>query len=425
MIEPQNTLLPFATESSPVEPAKGDPGFGEMLAQTLGMVPQLDPGAIAPILPDQSQGDQAGGPSGDDEAALGKSEIDDEIRFVTAPLAPAVFTRRISVGRPISGDTAVIDPGSGDDEVAGTAPVDPGVVPSVPVPATDIDLPLGDESAPDPVPVDDEPGRRELIDPAQSPGEVIPAEAAAAQSIPGDRPAPVPAEPATTPGVPVRRADPSLIGAVSARSGDVTPTRPGAEPPVAAIVPELDAQPKQVETSRPAIHLQTAGVAMTDERRVSVTDGRVDVQSTTSALPSLSPEGVSGPPTTVSSFTHPAAPTQHSALAERVLEAVELQANQPPPRTMIVDIPEIEGLRLVVSVRSGGEVHVVQSSASTGNQGLQGFLSELEGVLADRGFVMTGDGRRRGGNPSRDEQVDLPRRPRPTFNRPVDNDLRI
>ena len=96
-----------------------------------------------------------------------------------------------------------------------------------------------------------------------------------------------------------------------------------------------------------------------------------------------------------------------------------------PPDAQTVDIPEIEGLRLVVSVRGGGEVHVVQSSVSTAGGGLQPFMEELQGVLENRGFVMTGDGRRRGHNPQQEEQP-LPRRTQqPTFRRPDDNDLRI
>ena len=108
------------------------------------------------------------------------------------------------------------------------------------------------------------------------------------------------------------------------------------------------------------------------------------------------------------------------------MQAVELQANQPPPRTMVVDIPEIEGLRLVVSVRSG-EVHVVPATASTGTDGIQPFLDELRGVLESRGFVMTGDGRQRGRNPHDEDDPVPPRAPRPTFRRAdrSDNDLRI
>jgi hypothetical protein len=76
-------------------------------------------------------------------------------------------------------------------------------------------------------------------------------------------------------------------------------------------------------------------------------------------------------------------------------------------------------------VRGGAEVHVVPTSGSTASSGLQPFMNELENVLAHRGFTMTGDGRRRGGNEHQPEEDEMPRRSRPTFNRPTDNELRI
>ena len=149
--------------------------------------------------------------------------------------------------------------------------------------------------------------------------------------------------------------------------------------------------------------------------------------ATSNAPHSFAIEAAPQPTATTTPVTNPAAPVQHSALAERVTQAVELQANQPPPRTMVVDIPEIEGLRLVVSVRSGAEVHVVPASASTATDGVQPFLEELQGVLEGRGFVMTGDGRRRKDQPQEQDEP-APQRPSgPTFRRPerTDNELRI
>jgi hypothetical protein len=94
---------------------------------------------------------------------------------------------------------------------------------------------------------------------------------------------------------------------------------------------------------------------------------------------------------------------------------------------MVVDIPEIEGLRLVVSVRSGGQVSITPAIGSTNPDAFAPFTDDLSRVLSDRGFVMTGDGRRRGRNPfATDEQQPAPRR-RQSFRRsaPLDNDLRI
>jgi hypothetical protein len=157
---------------------------------------------------------------------------------------------------------------------------------------------------------------------------------------------------------------------------------------------------------------------------------RVDgVRPTPQSLPNqmIAAEGAPQPTVSPTPVTTPVAPLQHSALAARVMQAVEMQANQPPPRTMVVDIPEIEGLRLVVSVRSGSEVHVVPASASTATQGLQPFLEELQLVLENRGFVMTGDDRRRNGQQQNQDEPAPARPARPNFRRaePTDNDLRI
>jgi hypothetical protein len=118
---------------------------------------------------------------------------------------------------------------------------------------------------------------------------------------------------------------------------------------------------------------------------------------------------------------------QVSALAERVIQAIDLQRNQPPPRSMVVDIPELEGLRLVVSVRAAGNVTVTPASGSANPDAFAPFTADLSRVLAERGFVMNGDGRKRGYNPYVDDDpVPTSRRPR-GFRRPVrvDNDLRI
>jgi hypothetical protein len=94
---------------------------------------------------------------------------------------------------------------------------------------------------------------------------------------------------------------------------------------------------------------------------------------------------------------------------------------------MVVDIPEIEGLRLVVSVRSGGQVSVTPAIGSTNPDAFAPFTDDLSRVLSDRGFVMTGDGQRRGRNPYATEEQQPPSRRSTTFRRPArtDNDLRI
>jgi hypothetical protein len=227
-----------------------------------------------------------------------------------------------------------------------------------------------------------------------------------------------PADPIEGPGLPVQP----------------TPSfdRPDATEPAPTPVltpPKAVAEPR-VDLNRDAtVRIREAGTQVAGNATVPVADTGVAVETPVVPMPAGTPLVQTAQPLAapVADTSAPALPMQSSALAERVMQAVELQANQPPPRTMVVDIPEIEGLRLVVSVRSGAEVHVVQSTSSTSSDSLQSFMDELQGVLADRGFVMTGDGRRRGSNPYLDERPEPQRAQRPTFRRPQpsDNDLRI
>ena len=75
MIEPQNTMMPLAADPAPVDQPQGEEGFGAMLAQTLGMVPQLDPNAIQQITGRQGNGDQDAGEHGDGRHALFRRQV--------------------------------------------------------------------------------------------------------------------------------------------------------------------------------------------------------------------------------------------------------------------------------------------------------------------------------------------------------------
>ena len=113
---------------------------------------------------------------------------------------------------------------------------------------------------------------------------------------------------------------------------------------------------------------------------------------------------------------------QASALAERVMQAIDLQRTQPPPRSMVVDIPELEGLRLVVSVRASGNVTVTPASGSANPDGFAPFATDLSRVLAERGFVMNGDGRERGYNPYAEDEPAPQTRPRGQRHQDLRND---
>ncbi len=500
MIEPQNTMLPLSAEPAPAEVPHGEAGFGEMLAQTLGMIPQLDQNAIQRIM--GNGGEEQGQGPGDGLANGGAAADEQErhvavARYITLPVdGTASVSAPIMVPRPPAGDVEIVDPVFPKEETppvpivttatrrtTGMIPQESQpAVPSTPLPGDGIGKPVL-AAEPDVVPAMPATSDGSVVaatspEPAATAVAVpIPHEpAAGAQTQPGREPAPV-AEPAPSPepppmtpvapelpreGNPVRNGGglPNAQPIVTEPGRIVEPIRVGpkpiepvenrrlpVEPAPLAPAPRGDIEPSQIPTSstpatapsgqhtnisvdspiefaEPEVRISQAGPISMPQSTITVETGTVSTPNDiTGAVVDAGPTQVAP----VTSFATPVAPTQHSALAERVLQAVEMQANQPPPRTMVVDIPEIEGLRLVVSVRAGAEVHVVPSTASTASDGLQPFLEELQGVLENRGFVMTGDGRRRGNNPNQDERPEPPRAPRPSFRRPEpnDNDLRI
>jgi hypothetical protein len=465
MIEPQNTVMPHAAPSTPVDAPHGDATFGEMLAQSLGMIPRLESSAIAAVSSDQTGGEQSADVGTDVEPEEDDKHLDRNQSGGEQVFVGIVPTRRFSIVRaggdgPIVSDPVIVD--EPIEPVAPTQPVIPVLGPSrgeqeptLPVvgpeavdqgePADPVDTAVGGEPAVNHA-------GTPISTPAYAPTQASdrsPVETVLPGAVPGDVVPPVSGD------GDVFEKMPEIKDPVPApQDGDLhfeqtpvetvvrpdSPSKPGPSMPTPPAPPGSDQVPgSRVETvttptvyltERSVLSIEDAAVALGETASVRLTDGKVTIEPAasngTEVVASLSPEGASRNTTTaVSAFSSPAASAQHTALAERVLEAVQLQANQPPPRTMIVDIPEIEGLRLVVSVRAGAEVHVVPTSGSTVGSGLQPFMSELENVLANRGFTMTGDGRRRNGNEYEPEEEEMPRRSRPTLNRPTDNDLRI
>ena len=75
-----------------------------------------------------------------------------------------------------------------------------------------------------------------------------------------------------------------------------------------------------------------------------------------------------------------------SSLINRVLEAIEHQQSQPPPRMVVVDMPELEGLRLMVALQSDGKVHVAPMAGSAPPQIAEPFVVAVAEALAAEGF---------------------------------------
>lgn len=524
MIEPQNTVFPVAAEPRPAQQPQGEEaGFGAMLAQSLGLTSQLDPGALQQIISghhrqgettddgmtDDNMAEDANrssantapnvpgmkatplplvasvtapnldavgrfGPvdavplAGDSSVPLPTTIVTDQSAGVEVPTATAkdhlLITPAVQIngGEPESvdqadaalqpvltdkaspmppaidgaGREAVIGPEAFDlDEPIGSPPVDDvghgsvtGPAPQLvadPVPrpvtagnATEpVAQPLPDSSAAVPLAQDVQPApvqKREnrQPEPAEPPRSVIPAADNAKAGA--DMPVPRVTAPAET-------AEPTVVAEIAKGSTGSTTVAP----PTQTTEPRIDLAPEvpvQVDMPSRAVTVVAADVS-TDAAASVVADGGPANAPVSFSAPSTSPAPIANPD---SPAEPPAAQT--SALAERVLQAVDLQRTQPPPRSMVVDIPEIEGLRLVVSVRTGGQVSVTQAGGANADA-FTPFAEDLSRVLSQRGFVMNGDDRRHSHNPHTDEERAPFRAPRRNSRRPVqprrDNDLRI
>lgn len=493
MIEPQNTMLPVA-KSRPVDAPQGEgEGFGDMLAQTLGMIPQVDPSAVKQIDTGAQQGhadDENPGsepPQGEPSTASlpGVAALVSPVVVEQgAPIAAANVDPPELSGRSTDPDEPSTSPSLiagrpmlvGSAERTGVAPMpippvrrSPEPVPHVVQP---VDTVLKQPSPAQPVvadPASIDAGHRVSLqptppanfgwpaDPGGDPGQVPGAgthgngEATIETTAPdpgskpptmGDRSwTPVPLDASAGAGL-----NPSDLGLEPAATdprlagGDRGPTLPKSttletvEPD--AFIPEV----ADAVSSRPATGPMSR-VEFTPDRPIrlepipSATAAAGPVIEPVTTEP-VSTDGVapiaaaeaesSNAPGNVTTLPEGLRP-RASALAERVMQAIDLQRTQPPPRSMVVDIPELEGLRLLVSVRSVGNVTVTPATGSANPDVFTPFATDLSRVLAERGFVMNGDGRQRGYNPHSDDEPAPASSPRPSFRRPVrtDNDLRI
>ena len=94
------------------------------------------------------------------------------------------------------------------------------------------------------------------------------------------------------------------------------------------------------------------------------------------------------------------------------MNAVEMQQHLPPPRAIAIEIPEIEGLRLLVTMRMDGTVHVASSGTTSQvtDEQVTPLLQAVNDALTERGFDMSAD---TGGRQSaRQDADDEPTQPR-------------
>lgn len=513
MIEPQNTVFPVAAEPRPTQqPEDETPGFGAMLAQSLGLVAPSDPDLVQQI--GSGHEHQASSEEAFDDADTQSLGTEDPITIGIAPSpagggaigvippsstspgpflgaeplpvaggitdpvptlgvaaptipeattmpdggpAPSVPGTPTTIGSPEPADPVegirppvLTDAPEGVDPTIGgsrpLAPADPGPGDTIGLPIpTEIDGDVGIGTKVTPVAVQPtvaDPAPETGVVPTTTPLQPAPAIPVAPSvpprpvqqdqtpplgiAPPSRDPLPVEgtAEPVVDRGIPVPPVRTGMPGTPKAPvQGIVETPSVGVAPPVTTeprinLIPE---PPIRVDTPERSVGVNETVVSNQAGRSIGVDGGVAETPvSFTAPVSASSPVVASSSPAEV-------LPAQTSALAERVMRAVDLQRTQPPPRSVVVDIPEIEGLRLVVSLRSGGHVSVTPASSTASADVFPPFAEDLSRVLSERGFVMNGDDRR-GGRHRHDEEQPAPFKPgRPTFRRPVrsDNDLRI
>lgn len=207
----------------------------------------------------------------------------------------------------------------------------------------------------------------------------------------------------TTPDAPPTTTAPTPTtgtAASASASGHAVPMVPGSTERVASTLPS---SPGAAPTRGPAASLDVTAPTET---------------STPTPLP---PAGTSGGAATGANAAQQAAPAPaatpvdgglHARVVARVIQAAELLENAPPPRHMVVEVPDSDGLRLQVAMR-GSEVHVALQAGRTAPD-LGAWGRELAAGLASRGMSLgeftSGDSTPSG----RDQQPSDHHHPRPS-----------
>jgi len=243
-----------------------------------------------------------------------------------------------------------------------------------------------------------------LASPGATPAAVDPATALAAASSKEASPAlgPQPATPGARPEAPTAQ-PPALAGPTASPVPPVPPrglpqaAMPGAPPSATGGPGELPA------ASATAAATPIRGPGGPGPAK-PFPQGDDPGTSPTGSVPLHAP----GSTTSSAAATAPTAPGP-SALARRVMEAVAQVRDAPPPAHVLVDVPELDGLRMRVSL-SGSTVHVAfigeSPDAVHGRVGslIQDVASGLSGTGLQLGDVTTG-GRPGSGNPERQQAV--------------------
>jgi len=201
--------------------------------------------------------------------------------------------------------------------------------------------------------------------------------------------------------------------------------QPAAAPPVAVVAPSVPppVPPKGLpQAAKPGAPPDATGGAG-ELPAASATAAAMPTRGTggpASAKPVLQGDDPGTPPTGSVPLHAPGGTTSNaapgaataagpSALARRVMDAVTQVRDAPPPAHVVVDVPELDGLRMRVSL-SGSTVHVAfigeSPDAAQDRVGslIQDVASGLSGTGLQLGDVTTG-GRPGSGNPERQQAV--------------------
>ena len=255
---------------------------------------------------------------------------------------------------------------------------------------------------------------------------VLPAAEAAMPAAPGV------AEGATSPQdtiLPLTRARQAVAAAETA-SADTVPATPEEGPRMrsgdapssqGAIAPGPGSASPTVEGAARVDPVHPESVPMETAQQHDASGSLKTIQFTEANQAVEAVSGVAAPAPGAAASDAPAStPAQPvpSGLVDRVMQAVEMQRNQPPPRMVVVEVPELDGLRVMVAMQTDGKVHVTPLAGTAPVHISEPFVAAVADALTADGFQMAdgsgnSDERRRSGDPASSENTNLkPRRSR-------------
>ena len=213
-----------------------------------------------------------------------------------------------------------------------------------------------------------------------------------------DTPPPTSSEPAAVRQVATGESgasQPTLIGEPSSEPGILD--SPRLETAAAGAAPSAATAPTGGGARQAAVTLPPTPTAAAAASTAVAVDPRGSEQSTEPATPvgPVTDTGADGAAATQAQPQSRPVSAPNPQLVNRVLRMVEFQQTQPPPRMVVVDMPELEGLRLMVAVQADGKVHVAPIAGSAPQQVAEPFMQAVGEALSAEGFDLAADSQQR------------------------------